>query len=183
MLTTNLVLIGPSGGGKSTLVKLLGDALDAPYLDLDDIRVKYYGEIGYDHQHAQTLSTDEMVAYWKPFEIYSVERLFQDHPSGHVIAFGAGQSVYDNEEFAGRVQQALEPHIVVLLLPSPDIEESMQLLAERLRPIVPEEVVDTIAEMNRYFLEHPANRTLSDHTVYTKDRSPEEIRDEILSRL
>jgi hypothetical protein len=37
--------------------------------------------------------------------------------------------------------------------------------------------------MNRYFLEHPANASLADHTIYTKGRTPEQTRDEILGVL
>jgi hypothetical protein len=72
---------------ETTLARLLGDALGAPSLDLDEIRAKYYREIGYDHGHAEKLRDQgrmqAMFAYWKPFEIYSVERMFQDCPSGY----------------------------------------------------------------------------------------------------
>jgi hypothetical protein len=129
---------------------------------------------------------DAMLAYWKRFEIHSVERLVQDHSSGHVLAFGAGQSVYDDPEFFQRAQKALAPYVVVLLLPSPDVEESIPLLHERVHrsvPDLPEAVLRTIDDLNRYFLEHPANATLANHTVYTKDRTPEESRDEVLGLL
>ncbi len=122
MLDRNLILIGPGGAGKSTLAKLLGAALNVPSLDLDNLRKQYYPEIGYDHDLAEQKRHEggmkALAAYWKPFEIYSVERMLQDYPVGHVIAFGAGQSVYEDEAFFRRAQTALAPHPVILLLPS-----------------------------------------------------------------
>lgn len=188
MLKTNIILIGPSGTGKTTMARLVGDALKAPFLDLDEIRWNYYKEIGYDHEHAEKLRAEggmeAMVAYWKPFEIYSVERMFQDYPSGYVLAFGAGQSVYDDPELFARVQKALAPYIVILLLPSPDVNESLPMLSERIRagePDLPDEFFPHIENMNRYFIVNPANATLADYTVYTKGKTPDETRDEILA--
>ena len=188
MFASDVVLIGPSGGGKSTLAPLVGEALGVPWLDLDELRGGYYGELGYDSEYAEKLRRDSgldaMLAYWKPFEIHSVERVLQDHPAGHVLAFGGGQSVYDDPGFHQRAEKALAPHTVVLLLPSRDVEESIPLLTERVRhavPDMPAEILRTIDDMNRYFLEHPANAALADHTIYTKSRSPEETRDEILA--
>lgn len=188
MLKTNVVLIGPSGTGKTTMARLVGDALKAPFLDLDEIRWNYYKEMGYDHEHAEKLRAeggmDAMLAYWKPFEIHSVERMFQDYPSGYVLAFGAGQSVYDDAEMFARVQAALAPYLVILLLPSPDVDESLPMLSARIRaqePDLPDEFFPNIENMNRYFIKHPSNAVLADYTVYTKGKLPEQTRDEILA--
>lgn len=186
----NLILIGPGGTGKSTLAKLLGEALDRPFIDLDKVRNGYYAEIGYDRDEAQRIRQEQgfpaLAAHWKPFEIYSVERLLQDYPTDHVIAFGAGQSVYDDAGFAERVRQALEPHHVVLLLPSPDVDRSLHILDARLHllePDLPDSFFDMIARFNRYFLEHPANPLLATITVYTDGKSPQQTRDEIIAAL
>ena len=51
-----LVLIGPSASGKSTLAPLLAQQLGLEHVQLDEIRWRYYDEIGFDHAHAAKLS-------------------------------------------------------------------------------------------------------------------------------
>ncbi len=191
MLDTNIILIGPSGTGKTTLAKLLGESLDIPWLELDDLRKEYYAEIGYDNGKAQQIfqqgGMKAMVDYWKPFEIYSVERMLADYPSGHVLAFGAGQSVYDDPAFAERVQKALAGYpYVILLLPAPDVDESVFILHERIRlgfPDFPAEAAQQMDEMNRYFIENPSNARLATFTFYTSGKTSAETRDEVLAAL
>ena len=48
---------------------------------------------------------------------------------------------------------------------------------------MPEEALGAVDDMNRYFLEHPANAALADHTVFTKDKSPHETCGDILRLL
>jgi len=191
MLDTNIILIGHSGTGKTTLAKLLGEALDLPWLELDDLRKEYYTEIGYDNAVAQQRFMESgmkaMVDYWKPFEIYSVERMLEDYPTNHILAFGAGQSVYDDPTFATRAQQALDPYpYVILLLPSPDVDESVFILHERMRlgfPDFPAEAAAQMDEMNRYFIEHPSNARLAKFTFYTAGKSSAETCAEVLNAL
>ena len=74
------------------------------------------------------------------------------------------------------MQQVLEPYInVVLILPSPDLEESIQILNERNGGIV-----SNGFDLNEYFVKHHSNYDLAKFVVYTKGKSPEEARDEIL---
>ncbi len=189
-MDTNIILIGPGGTGKSTLAKLLGEALNYGVFDLDKDRWNYYDELGYDRDLAQRIRQEQgfpaVAAYWQPFAVHTVERMLQDHPSNCIIAFGAGSSVYDDPEFAERVQKALEPHHVILLLPTPDVDESLRILDARLRllePDLPDSFFEMLAGMNRYFLEHPANARLATITIYTKDKSPAETCAEIVAAL
>ena len=43
----DVVLIGPIAAGKSTLGTLLSAALGLPQCSMDDVRFRYYREIGY----------------------------------------------------------------------------------------------------------------------------------------
>ena len=73
MLDTNLILIGPLAAGKSTIGKLLGDALGVPVIELDDLRWRYYAEMGYDSERAEQLRREGGIqarsVYWNPFEV------------------------------------------------------------------------------------------------------------------
>lgn len=178
----DVILIGPISAGKSTLGKLVADALGLKRVSLDHIRFSYYQEIGYDesvakHQHAAD-GFWGLYRYWKPFEAYAVERVLADHPCS-VIDFGAGHSVYEDDELLMRVKRVLAPHPnVILVLPSPDVATSLAVLRDRqpsLRDITP--------DINEHFLTHRSNYELAKLIVYTAGRTPEETCTEILQRI
>ncbi len=163
--------------GKSTLGELLSQKLGIPQCSMDDVRLDYYKEIGYDEEFAKQLREKEgffaVYQYWKPFEAHAVERLLSEY-SNCVIDFGAGHSVYEENELFQRVQRVLEPYNnVVLILPSPDLEESVQILNERNGGL----------DLNEHFIKHHSNHDLAKFVVYTKGKSPEETRDEIINMI
>ncbi|MBC8170910.1 MAG: hypothetical protein H7X77_04545, partial [Anaerolineae bacterium] len=118
-----------------------------------------------------------LIPYWKPFDVHAVERVLSDYPTGHVIAFGAGHSVYEDEAQFVRVQTALAnfPQ-VILILPAPDVDESLDVLRQHLiesEPDLTAEVVDGLTEINRRFLMHPSNTRLATITIYNAGQSAE----------
>lgn len=166
-------LIGPVGAGKSTLGKLLAQRLGRPQVAMDNIRWDYYKEIGYDEAVQREIDEREgfvgVYRYWKPFEAHAVERALQDHRAC-VMDFGAGHSVREHDADFSRIQALLAPYPnVVLLLPSPDLDESVAILEERNTPKIGD------VPLTRYLVTHPAFRTMATHVVYTHDRTPEEI--------
>ena len=184
-METNIILIGPPGVGKSTVARTLGAALGLPVVELDTQRWDYYAEIGYDRDRADQLLQDEglpaLVAYWKPFDLHALERVLADH-RGCVIAFGAGHSVYEDASQFARARRALAPYpYVVLLLPSPDIDESVQILNSRLPADDPH--TPDLRRIQERLIRHHSNYTLATITVYTKDKTPEETCRDILAQL
>jgi hypothetical protein len=114
--------------------------------------------------------------YWKPFEAYAVERILADHKDA-VIDLGGGHSVQEDAELFARVRAALAPvPNVVLLLPSPDPEESVRVLTRR-RP--PPEGFD----WHRHFVTHRSNRVLAKLVVYTGGQTAEQTCDVVHRRL
>ncbi len=177
---SDIILIGPIRTGKSTLGSLIAQQLRLPQCSMDEVRFNYYQEINYDEELAKEIREKEgflgIYRYWKPFEAYAVERLLSEH-SNCVIDFGGGHSVYEDEELFGRVQRILAPYNnVVLILPSPDLEESIQILNKRNGGLVSNGV-----DFNEHFVKHHSNHDLAKIVVYTKGKSPEETRDDILN--
>ena len=178
----DVILIGPIGAGKSTLGKLVAAALGLPQVSLDDIRFRYYREIGYDESIAkQRYASDGfwgLYRYWKPFEAHAVERVLTEHVDC-VVDFGAGHSVYEDEALLARVKQVLAPHPnVILVLPSADLATSLGVLRDR-RP----SLRDITPDINEHFLTHRSNYELATRIVYTADHTPEETCAEILQRI
>ncbi|MBD2102667.1 shikimate kinase [Leptolyngbya sp. FACHB-261] len=179
-MTSEIILIGPIGAGKSTIGGLLSHRLGLPQCSMDKLRWSYYKEIGYDEDLAEHIRKTEgfweINQYWQPFEAYAVERLLQEH-NQCVIDFGAGHSVYEDVDLFQRVQRALAPYPnVILLLPSPDLDESIRILNER-----NEYVFDGKPNVNEHLVRHSSNYELAKFTVYTKNKRPEESCDEILN--
>jgi hypothetical protein len=183
----SIVLIGPSLVGKSTLSKLVGERLNLPVVELDDLRWDYYAEMGYDRNYGNALRQREgfraLVTYWKRFDIHAVERVLTDYPTDHVIAFGAGHSVYDDDVLFARAQQALAPHpYVVRVLPSPDDDTCIQVLRERVAALGFDPDGDIIT-LNRQFLQHHSNADLATLTIYTDGQTPEQTCTRLIAQL
>lgn len=177
-----IILIGPIGTGKSTIGELLAQKLNIPQVSMDDLRFDYYNEIGYDAELGRKIRETEgfwgIYRYWKPFEAHAVKRILADH-QGCVIDFGAGHSVFEDGTLFAQVKQTLSafPN-VILLLPSPDHDESIAILNEG-----EEWLKDMKPNINEHFVRHPSNYELAKQVVYTKNKSPVETCDEILSLL
>jgi hypothetical protein len=176
--------------GKSTMAQCLAGQLNLPRCELDEMRWSYYAEIGYDPAALAPIARAEgirgVARYWKPFEAYAVERVLADAPAA-IVDFGAGHSVYEDATLLSRVQHALAPHPnVILLIPSPDLNEAVALLNARLVALLEEEVgtVDpAVLALNEHFVKHPSNHQLAKHTVITRDKTPEETCEEVLQLL
>jgi hypothetical protein len=185
----SIILIGPSKAGKTTLCTLLADALGWAAVDLDALRWKYYAEIGYDPEQAMAIRQEgglkAIVAHWKPYDIHAVERVLADYPEQHVIAFGAGHSVYEEPSRMARAEAALKPFPhVVRLIPAADMDESMRILEDRLRRAEPElGSFSNIMAFNHYFLSHPSNARLSTLTIYNAGQTPAETVSGLMERL
>ena len=187
----SIVLIGPSGAGKSTMAPLLADRLGLRSVDLDDLRAGYYPEFGYDEALAEQFFTAGalrgLTAYWKPFELRSVQRAMAEFGTGHVIAFGAGQSVYDDPADRAAARLALAgAGAVVLVQPTADEAGSAAVLGVRIRQAadgVPAWVVGRFDELNQDYVNHPSSRELATCVVLTGTRDPDRAADLVVERL
>lgn len=178
-----VILIGPMSTGKSTIGKLLAGKVGRSHYEMDYFRWDYYKEIGYDNEEIERQRDPNdgvwgIYRLWKSFEIHAVERILADYPAG-VISFGGGHSVYEDDAFLTRAKQALAPFAnVVLILPSPDAEESLSILRERMA-----DAPDDLLDLNAHFVRHPSNSELAKHVVYTKGKTPDETCQELITAL
>lgn len=163
--------------GKSTLAGMLAKKLGVPRIELDEIRHRFYGEIGYSERYASEIIGQEgmqgLIEYWKPFEAHAVERVLETYRNC-VIDFGAVHSVYEDDALFQRVQQALLPFkFVIQILPSPDLDRSVEIVNQRFSEMLINEVgkIDPdLLALNEYFVRHPSNQLLAKKTFYTEDR-------------
>jgi hypothetical protein len=81
-----------------------------------------------------------------------------------------------------RVRKALEAHHVVLLLPSPVVDESIAILRARRDALKPQQRGQP-TDVNEHFLRHPSNTLLATFTVYTKDLTPEQTAEDVANLL
>ena len=172
-----VILIGPMSAGKSTLAGMLAKKLGVPRIELDEVRQRYYGEIGYSERYASEIVGREgmqgLIDYWKPFEAHAVERVLGTYRNC-VIDFGAVHSVYEDDALFQRVHKALQPFkYVIQILPSPDLDRSVEIVNQRFSEMLINEVGKTdpdLLALNEYFVRHPSNSLLAKKTFYTEDR-------------
>jgi len=189
-MNSTIIFIGPLGAGKTTVGRLLAEKLDVPFCSVDDVRWAYYQDVGYDKTLASQIAASGqgihgVLRYSKPFEAQMVEKVLADHHG--IIDFGASNSVYDDKALLARVENALAPYPnVILLLPSPNPDESVEILKNRLTRMLTEagkEFADELFELNEYFVKHPSNHQLAKLVIYSKDKTPEGICDELMHKL
>ncbi|HDD61922.1 MAG: shikimate kinase [Chloroflexota bacterium] len=182
-----IILIGPMSVGKSTLAKKLAKKLGVPRIELDEVRQRFNNEIGYDEKFASEIVGTEgmmgLIKYWKPFDAHAVERALKEYENC-VMDFGAGHSVYEDQELFQRVEKALKPHkFVIQILPSPDQDRSVEIVNQRFSDLLLNEVGkidEELLALNEHFVRHPSNGLLAKKTFFTEGKSAKATAQEIL---
>lgn len=182
-ITSPIRFIGPVRAGKTTIARLISSKLGLPTISLDDLRWKYYREIGYDEDLSKQIRAEggflALVFYRQLFDPYSVESVLAEYPNA-VIDCGAGVGPYENQRQLKRMRELFEPiPNIFLLLPSPDVEETLQILLER----DINSPADLKFDINAHFLHHPGYRMLAKHIIYHMNQTPEQTCDEVIKLL
>ena len=186
-----IILIGPIRTGKSTIASLLSEKLSLQRYSMDLLRFDYYKEIGYNKDEANKIKKEKgflaLCKHWKSYDLYAIQRVLEDCKRG-IIDFGGGLSVYENENQLQEVIQLLKDYQVVLLLPSKNKDESIEILNSRMlekdyQEYFTKEDIDTRKLLNQLFITHPSNYILAKHIFYTKDTPPIATLEEIIKEI
>ena len=178
-MNSEIILIGPIGSGKTTIAELLYARTMLPHRSMDLLRWGYYDEIDYDWGLAKKSHIEEgfwgLYRYWKPFEAYAVKRILEDFKES-IFDFGGSHSVYEDDDLFEQVRKVLEPYpFVILLMPSPDREETIRILNARNNYAADDQRV-----VNEHLIRHHSNYDLAKHIVYTEGKTPEDTSTEVL---
>ncbi|GEM48910.1 hypothetical protein [Deinococcus cellulosilyticus] len=179
-----LVLIGPVATGKTTLAKLLAAATGKPHVSLDDTRWIHYPEQGYRPEKARAFIEKQdflgLAHYWHTFDLHNIRRTLEANPEG-VLDFGGGHTLFFEGEEATALKALLEPHAVILVLPTKDREQSRKILRSRIH--AQGEHPEEIYRLNDLMLDSTLNVELSNFVLYTEGESPEQSVQRILEFL
>lgn len=178
-MMNEIILLGSVAVGKTTTARLISKKINKPVISLDNLRFDYYKEIGYDHAHMKELYEKAGIMaifqYGKIFDAYSIERVLEDHQNC-IFDFGGGNVVSGYDFDLKRIKKALEPYEnVFFLVPCKDNKETLEFIYNR-REIKPGD-----KELIEYLVYNHSNYDIAKHIVFVKDKTPEEVCDQILS--
>lgn len=175
-----IILIGPEDSTGAAIAKSIAAHQKMPFLDLQENAQQYFDETDYKQELLEKAHKEDNInglyQYMLPYDVHAIKRGVEEH-NNCVIRLGALQAVLDDSELLQGVCDFLKPYNVVLLQPVEDKNESIRLVRQR-----NSEIYDG-KELNEYFLTHKSNFELAKHTVYTKDKTPEQTVEDILTKI
>lgn len=195
-MRSSILLIGPLCAGKSTIGQLLAEKLGLPQCSVDALPLEYFTARGFAPDRLELLRATEgwpaAYRYLQEIGVLVIESLLAEYQQ-HVIDFGAPYTTYTDDALLARVKQAFAPYQnVVLLLPSPDLDQSAQIVKklmraraghDELRRLLRGLRAETGVDYEELYVKHHSNFQLAQVVVYTAGQAPEETRDEIIRLL
>jgi hypothetical protein len=181
-----VILIGPTGAGKSTLGLLIADRLNLPSVSMDGVAEPYYNECNFGIAVFQKLRTEQGFLathqQWEPVRAHATERAIAEHRRV-VLDLGAGHTHYEDPVLFDRVRRAISPcPNVIFLLPSADLDRSVHLLRERCRSERGSDWIHDGYDFIEHWVKDSHNHDLATLTIFTEGKTPTETCAEILSK-
>ena len=172
-----IILTGPIGVGKTTQGKLLSQELGMPLCVYDEVKDKYRYKIGLSKEKALAINDEQgvyaMLCYMNEFKSRILKPIVDDH-QGYIIDLGAGAHSFDEPHQVERAQEAFDGiEDIFLLMPSKDLETNIKVLPGLKKGY----------EVNTFLIMHPTNELLTKKTIYTLNKTPNEVMVEIIESL
>ncbi len=162
-----IFLIGFMGSGKSTIGRKLSEALDCPFVDLDEFIEKYAGK---------TISELFAISqtHFRYLEYNALQKVIELHP-GAVIALGGGTPCYFNN-----MTRILGSGKSLYLRVSPEVLLD-RLKEDATRPLLQDKTKDELLEYISRTLSGREGYYLRAHEVVDGDQDVEKLIDKIQS--
>lgn len=162
--------------------------LDVPFVDLDEVASDYYTEVGQGIdqliERAKAEGFVEAHRWWQPARVSAVRGVLRSSTRS-VIAFGAGHSHFEDEQWCAEIAASLVDAFVVLLLPEHDVEASVNTLRRRCIDERGEDQDWLFDEVDfiRDWVVSSQNHSLADTVVYADGRPVGAIALDIATRV
>ncbi|MEU4606226.1 hypothetical protein AB0F43_24820 [Kribbella sp. NPDC023972] len=182
-----MVLVGPACAGKTTLGQRIAAITGRPFVDLDNVSLKYYEEAGWPRERwdAQVAAVgfNNFEKAMEPARAHAVRRVVADHP-GAIIALGANHTVYFDKDHLKTVQDALQKcSQVVRVLPSPERPVALSVLRERAVTTRNRDWIRDGFDYLTHWVDDPGTAQVATHTVYNLDETPDQTAGRLLQHL
>ena len=188
MKTKSIIILGPSGVGKSTVSKILADKYDFEYIDTDRIASRELEELVKSNpkikqKYEQCGDNLELfLDFAKHYYFVSINKILnmcsKNISKTYIIELGGNCFNSHKDKVFELINILLENFTKVLLIPSENLKESFEyLMSNSLKYDDPSSVVHPNHLLSA--LKNSNFREYSDIQVFTKDKNFKEIANEI----
>ncbi|MBQ3142793.1 MAG: hypothetical protein IJB82_04730 [Bacilli bacterium] len=181
----SIILIGPLNAGKSTITKELEKRFEMPSIHFDNMADIYMPMFGFEKKEAvekyKSNNIEDYIKYKEPFRFKFVSHMITSLDRPTILDFGAEDTLFfgENREIIKEMLSRFKN--VIQILPTSNPSESLKILEDRWQSDRSEYKIGNIYDkVNWYLLNDSLNNDLATITVYTENKSPEEITDEII---
>jgi len=164
---------GPPGTGKSVIGKLIAEALNIPFFDLDDLIAEKAGV-----KTTKEIINNDGLPKFKQIQHLCLREIFQKNSQKYVLSFGGHTTYSDCDvELIAKNKALVEKHLFnICLIPSDDVNEVVDILWPRQNDGKRETGSDTSDKYRLYVQDLiPQYIEVADLVIFTHNSSVDDI--------